>query len=57
MTKSETERKAAEMRRAYKREWNRKNKDKNREYRKRYWMKKAQQAEQDEKAADAANTD
>lgn len=35
---------AAAARRAYKREWNRKNKDKVKAAQERYWLKKAQQA-------------
>lgn len=35
---------AAEARRAYKREWNRKNRDKVRAAQSRYWERKAQQA-------------
>lgn len=37
--------KAQEMRRAYKREWNRKNKDKVKAAQERYWQKKAAAAE------------
>lgn len=37
--------KAKEMRRAYKREWNRKNKDKVKAAQERYWQKKAAAAE------------
>ena len=36
--------KAAEARRAYKREWQRKNRDKCRKYQENYWQKKAEQA-------------
>lgn len=35
---------ANEARKAYKREWNRKNRDKVKEYQARYWEKKAQEA-------------
>lgn len=35
---------AAEARRAYKREWYAKNKDKTREYQRRYWAKKARES-------------
>lgn len=56
MTKRETEQKAAEMRRAYKREWNRKNKDKVKAAQDRYWMRKAEAAEKAE-AATAAETE
>lgn len=38
--------KALEARKAYKREWARKNPEKVREYQSRYWSKKAAQAEQ-----------
>lgn len=42
MTKAEKiEQTAQEMRRAYHREWQRKNKEKTREYHKKYWQKKA----------------
>ena len=43
---------AKEARRAYKREWNRKNRDKVREAQARYWERKAQamQAAQDQQA-------
>lgn len=44
---------AAEARRAYKRDWNRKNKDKVKAAQQRYWIKKAQEAQ----AAETANTD
>lgn len=37
--------KALEIRRAYKREWNRKNRDKVRAAQARYWIKKAKEAE------------
>ena len=37
--------KAIEMRRAYKREWYKRNKDKAKEYQERYWNKKADEAE------------
>lgn len=37
--------KAKELRRAYKREWNRKNKDKVKAAQERYWQKKAAAAE------------
>ena len=33
---------AKEVKNAYQRAWNAKNKDKNREYRKRYWQRKAE---------------
>lgn len=39
--------KAREARRAYKREWNRKNKDKVKAAQERYWSRKAAAAEQD----------
>lgn len=45
MTKADKlEAAAAEMRRAYKREWNAKNKDKVKAAQDRYWKRKAQQA-------------
>lgn len=37
---------AKEARRAYKREWNRKNKDRVKSYQEKYWTKKAQKQEQ-----------
>lgn len=48
--------KALEARRAYKREWNRKNRDKVREQQARYWAKRAAAAEREpaEKPAAAA---
>lgn len=46
---------ALEARRAYKREWNRKNKDKLREYNERYWQKKAEQAAEKEEQTKALN--
>lgn len=45
--------KAKEARRAYKREWNRKNKDKVKAAQERYWKRKAEALEAD-KAAEAA---
>lgn len=42
--------KAIEQRRAYKRDWYRRNKDKAREYQERYWNKKAYKAEDAEAA-------
>lgn len=54
MTKAQQEQ-AAEARRAYKREWNRKNRDKVKAAQDRYWAKKAQQAQQETPAA-AADT-
>ena len=39
---------AKEMRRAYKREWNRKNRDKVKAAQERYWNRKAEQAEEQE---------
>lgn len=39
---------AKEMRRAYKREWNRKNRDKVKAAQERYWNRKAEQAEERE---------
>lgn len=50
MTKTETAKRAAEMRRAYKREWNRKNPDKVKAAQERYWNKKAQEAAAAEQA-------
>lgn len=44
--------KAKEARRAYKREWNRKNKDKVKASQERYWARKAAEAEGKERAAD-----
>lgn len=41
---------AVELRRAYQREWRRKNKDKVRANNLRYWERKAQKAAQEEKA-------
>lgn len=49
MTKEEA---AAEARRAYQRAWNKKNRDKVREYQLRYWAKKAAEA----KAAEQQTT-
>lgn len=40
--------KAKELRKLYKREWNRKNKDKVKAANERYWMRKAEAAETDE---------
>ena len=40
--------KAKEARKAYKKEWNRKNRDKVKAANERYWMRKAQQAQQAE---------
>lgn len=45
---------AAEARRAYRREWARKNPDKIRAQQERYWAKKAAKAEQAERAEQAA---
>lgn len=39
---------AKELRRAYKREWNRKNRDKVKAAQERYWNRKAEQAEERE---------
>lgn len=39
---------ALEAKRAYKREWYRKNKDRQKEYMRRYWEKKAREAQGDE---------
>lgn len=44
MEKTSSER-AAEIRRAYQREWRAKNKDKVREYNRRFWEKRAEQTE------------
>jgi len=52
MNKTDRE-KAAEARRAYKREWNHKNRDKVKAAQDRYWLKKAQQAEATGKAEPA----
>ena len=41
---------AREARRAYKREWNRRNPDKVKEAQERYWNRKAQQAQQTQDA-------
>ena len=46
---------AKEARRAYKRAWNKKNKDKVKAAQARYWERKAQQVEQAEKEAGANN--
>lgn len=46
--------KAKEARRAYKRKWQRENRDKVKEYQTRYWNKKAEQQEQAENDARAA---
>lgn len=43
---------AREAKRAYARAWNKKNPDKLREYRERYWEKKARELELAEKAAE-----
>ncbi len=40
---------AREARRAYQREWRKKNRDKVREYEKRYWERKAAEAEETKK--------
>mgnify|MGYP003277887040 CR=1 FL=1 len=53
MEKEDLKEKAREMRRAYMREWNRKNKDKLKATRERYWMKKAREAEAAEEAKTA----
>ena len=45
---------AAEARRAYKREWQRKNADKVKAYQSRYWEKKAREAAAGSSAADPA---
>ena len=45
---------AREARRAYKREWNRKNRDKVAAAQRRYWEKKAQAAAQDQQADEPA---
>lgn len=42
---------ARAARRAYKREWNRKNKDKVKAAQERYWTRKAEAAAQDQRAA------
>lgn len=52
MTQAQEE-KAAEARRAYKRAWNRKNRDKVKAAQDRYWAKKAAEAEKEEKPAAA----
>lgn len=44
---------AKEARRAYKREWNRRNPEKVKAAQERYWTKKAEQAEQAERDAEA----
>ena len=44
----DTEERAKELQRQYLREWRKKNKDKMREYRKNYWMKKARNEGQHE---------
>ena len=44
---------AKEARKAYKREWNKKNKDKCKEYAARYWAKKAEQQAASKKPAAA----
>lgn len=46
--------KAKEARRAYKREWNRKNRDKVKAAQEKYWTKKAQQAQQTAETQPAA---
>lgn len=48
--------KAKAARRAYKREWARKNPDKCRKYQENYWTKIAEQAEQAEREANGADT-
>lgn len=53
MEKEDLKEKAREMRRAYMREWNRKNKGKLKATRERYWMKKAREAEAAEEAKTA----
>ena len=45
--------KAKEARRAYKRKWQRENRDKVKEYQTRYWNKKAEQAEAEKRDAEA----
>lgn len=44
---------AKEARRAYKREWQRKNRDKVKQYQENYWNRKAQQAAEAEPAGSA----
>lgn len=51
MAKSETDNAAAAARRAYKREWARKNPDKIRAQQERYWQKKAAQSQKQEAQA------
>jgi len=46
---------AAEERRAYRRKWNAENRDKNREYRERYWMRRAEEKLKAEGGATAAS--
>lgn len=48
MSEKQLEEKALELRRAYQREWRRKNKDKVRANNRRYWERKAQKAVQAE---------
>ena len=51
MAKSKTDSAAAEARRAYRREWARKNPDKVRAAQERYWKKKAAQMQEQEAQA------
>ncbi len=48
--------KAAELRREYKRKWNRANKDKVKAAQERYWQRKAEQVLQQEAAQEAAES-
>lgn len=48
---------AKEARRAYKREWNRKNKDKVKAANERYWMKKAAAAQEHEQTEETSETE
>lgn len=48
--------KAAELRRAYKRQWAQQNPDKIRQYQQTYWDRKAEQAEREAEAASRSDT-
>lgn len=51
MAKAETDNAAVEARRAYKREWARRNPDKVKAAQERYWKKRAEQSQQQEAQA------
>ena len=53
---SELSEKAREIRRAYKRDWNRKNRDKVAAAQKRYWERRAKEAEAEAEQGDLASS-